>query len=285
MLKQSTSASLDKYYTKPSIAEACYKTMASFINEKDPFFIEPSAGNGSFIQWLPKNHLAFDIKPESADIIEMDFLGPDLIKSIPVRDVIVIGNPPFGSRSDLAIKFLNRSLDISDLVGFILPISFRKWSIQSKVVNGAHLIWDETLPDYSFLLDGKDYDARCCFQIWSMPSHSIDLEPIDLRLRSKPTTSHPDFELYQYNCTVEAQKYFGYKWDVAIPRQGFCDYSIRALSEKDCDRKKQWIFIKTKNKEVLDRILSIDYDKLSKQNIGTPGFGKADLIKEYARHI
>lgn len=268
---------LDKYYTKPDIAKQCYELLVQH-SKPEATFLEPSAGNGSFLQWLPKDSLAFDIAPERSDIIEMDFLGEDLIKHISGKDVTVIGNPPFGSRSSLAIQFLNRALDISDLVGFILPVSFRKWGTQSKINKNAHLIYDETLPESAFLLDGKDYNARCCFQIWSMKDTNIDF-----RIPSKPETTHPDFILYQYNCTESAEKYFDLDWDVAIPRQGFCDYSIRALSEKDCDRKKQWMLIKAKDKEILDKMLSINYDELSKQNIGIPGFGKVDLIRIYSR--
>ena len=35
------------------------------------------------------------------------------------------------------------------------------------------------------------------------------------------------------------------------------------------------------NKAVLKRLLSLDFVKLSKKNIGTPGFGKADVVNEY----
>jgi hypothetical protein len=273
------STMLDKYYTKPDIAKKCYDLLSQHSNPGN-ILLEPSAGNGAFLPWLPKDYLAFDIAPEGSNIIEMDFLGPDLIKYISGKAITVIGNPPFGQRSYLAIKFLNRALEISNLVGFILPISFRKWGIQSKISKNACLIYDQALPDNAFLLDGKDYDARCCFQIWT-----TDLSNCysNLRITSRPAISHPDFILYQYNCTESAKKYFDLDWDVAIPRQGFCDYSIRALSEKECDRKRQWMLIKAKGKEILNKILSIDYDALSRGNIGIPGYGKADLVKTYSK--
>ena len=45
--------------------------------------------------------------------------------------------------------------------------------------------------------------------------------------------------------------------------------------------KKQWIFFKAKDKETLEKLKSIDFEKLSKKNIGIPGFGKADVVQEF----
>lgn len=65
---------LDKFYTKPDIAEQC----VSFLKEKLPLigketYLEPSAGDGSFLAYLPR-YAAIDIKPEGPNIQEADFL-------------------------------------------------------------------------------------------------------------------------------------------------------------------------------------------------------------------
>lgn len=41
------------------------------------------------------------------------------------------------------------------------------------------------------------------------------------------------------------------------------------------------MFIKAKDEIILERLLKIDFEKLSKKNTTIPGFGKADLVKEY----
>lgn len=275
--------SLDKYYTKSDIAGKCFgalKAHVEFIDISNVTYFEPSAGNGAFSKILPAGSIAIDLLPETESVIKMDYLNGPVSSLTGNKTIIVIGNPPFGKKAKLAIEFLNKSLSISVMVGFIVPVQFRKWSVQSKINNKARLIYDHLLPKNSFLLEGKNYDIGCCFQIWTTDlSDSFS----DLRIDSKPPTAHPDFEVYQYNRTVEAEKYFDYEWDFAVPRQGYYDYNIKAYNAKDCDRKLQWIFFKAKNNESLKRLLNIDYNKLSNKNIGTPGFGKADLIGEYNR--
>lgn len=199
------------------------------------------------------------------------------------KQIVFIGNPPFGKKSKLAIDFLNTALSYSNIVGFILPIQFKKWSVQSKIKKDAKLIFEQNLPENAFEFNGKDYKVRCCFQIWILESFSHTLN--DLRIKSKPKTYHEDFEMYQFNRTKEAEKYFDYNWDFAVPRQGYLDYTFKSYSKNECNFKYQWIFFKAKNDTVLERLKNIDFVKLSKKNTGIPGFGKADVIEEYENLI
>ena len=279
-------SSLDKYYTKEPIAIRCFTLLKEALLElglriDNILFIEPSAGNGIFLNVIKKNVIGFDISPDKNEnfiIHQNDFLSGD-ISSFFSNDmiVVIIGNPPFGKKAKLAIDFLNKSFEYSDVVAFILPIQFRKWSVQSKIIHSACLIIDETLPESSFDYMGKDYSVRCCFQIWT----NLSNEYTDLRIKRKPSVNHKDFVMYQFNRTKEAEKFFDYEWDFAIPRQGFNDYSFKAYRAEDCDRKKQWIFFKAGNSEALNNLLTLDYEKLSRKNSTTPGFGKADVIQEY----
>jgi len=68
----------DKFYTKPSVAQLCVSAFVSNIEiKKQDLIIEPSAGNGSFIQSLKaidcdKNFI--DIMPENNQIQKINFL-------------------------------------------------------------------------------------------------------------------------------------------------------------------------------------------------------------------
>ena len=42
----------------------------------------------------------------------------------------IIGNPPFGRQSSLAIKFIKKSCEFCDSISFILPKSFKKDSLK-----------------------------------------------------------------------------------------------------------------------------------------------------------
>ncbi len=282
---------LDKYYTKQSVADQCYAAMKDFIiragkSTSDLLFIEPSAGSGVFLNAIEEMKLGFDIAPtkESQFIIEQnDFLNDDMLDLLSTqqkkKQLVFIGNPPFGTKAKLAIEFTNKSLEYSNIVGFIVPVQFRKWSVQSKINPNARLVLDLDLQENAFEFMGKDYKVRCCFQVWILDSFSTQFA--DLRLGQKPDTNHPDFEMYQYNRTEQAKKFFDYDWDFAVPRQGYQNYSTKAYSKEECDMKQQWIFFKAKNKKILRKLLSLDFDKLSRKNIGIPGFGKADVVQEY----
>jgi len=225
---------------------------------------------------MPENRVSFDLSPELSEIIQLDFLKDDIKPHLPTNPIF-LGNPPFGKKSKLAIAFVNKCLDYSDCVGFIVPIQFRKWSVQSKINKEAKLILDLDLEENAFELNGKDYGVRCCFQVWCLDSFSKNK---NLRERT-PIVEHSDFKMYQYNRTSQALKYFDYDWDFAVIRQGYHDYTKKAFSKEECDKKQQWIFFKAKNKRVLGRLLNLNFVKLSKLNTSIPGFGKADVIKEY----
>lgn len=71
------------------------------------------------------------------------------------KDIIFVGNPPFGVQGNLSIAFVNHCLELGRAVWFILPPTFRKESYLSKIPHG--MIGRVVLPescDYS-LPDGE----------------------------------------------------------------------------------------------------------------------------------
>jgi len=161
----------DKYYTKENIVEKCKIKIKEFINIKEnDLIIEPSAGNGSFIKLikeLSKNYKFYDLIPENNNIIKQDFLLLDTTEIIkPYNKIHIIGNPPFGRQSSLAIKFIKKCCCFSNTISFILPKSFKKESNKSKFDTFFHLIYEEDLPKNSFSVGGEDCDVPCLFQIW-----------------------------------------------------------------------------------------------------------------------
>lgn len=157
---------LDQFFTKKDLAIRYLNILKEYLianNIQQNRWLEPSAGSGSFFNLLPKeDRLGIDISPKIPEVIDSDFLKYNLIE----KDYITIGNPPFGKNSSLAIKFFNKCSLHSKVVAFIVPKTFKKHSVISKLDDNFHLELSEDVPDYGFELEGKSYNVPCVFQIW-----------------------------------------------------------------------------------------------------------------------
>lgn len=166
---------IDKYYTSEEIVELCKDRINNRLNiESHDFVIEPSAGDGAFIpllQDLNCPYKMYDIHPAHSDIIQEDFLNitkKDIIECVDhfSGKIHIIGNPPFGRQSSLAIKFIKHAASFCDTISFILPKSFQKESMIQKIPRFFHCIFNENLPSNGFLYNGQSYNVPCVFQIW-----------------------------------------------------------------------------------------------------------------------
>lgn len=162
---------IDKFYTKRDVVNFCKEMInKNIIIHDDDLVIEPSAGNGSFIdaiRGISKNYRFFDIAPEDNLIEQMDYLNFAHEKTISkYKKIHIIGNPPFGRQSSMAIKFIKKSCAFCNTVSFILPKSFKKASMQKYFPLNFHLKYQGDLPKNAFLMNNKEYDVPCVFQIW-----------------------------------------------------------------------------------------------------------------------
>jgi hypothetical protein len=196
---------IDKYYTKQSIVDLCIIHISNYINidSQNDLIIEPSAGSGAFItgiKSLSSKFLFFDLIPENEQIIQQDYLKLDgaKLREITVPNKIhVIGNPPFGRQSSLAIKFIKKSSTFADTISLILPKSFKKESLKKAYPLDFHLVFQLDLPKNSFLVDGIEYDVPCVFQIWEKRDTNRDLEAIlePIHFKFVKQTQDPDISV------------------------------------------------------------------------------------------
>lgn len=177
IMKSNSKNYFDEYFTKPEISERLYKKTCEIISKYENInkytWIEPSVGDGSFYKLLPKNKIGIDIKETKYDTILSNYLNYEL----PEKPLIVIGNPPFGHRGVLALKFIEHS-EKAEFVAFILPMFFQslgKGSIRYRVKNFG-LLYEEVLPENSFYIGNKEKDIKCCFQIWSKNYNNLKKE-------------------------------------------------------------------------------------------------------------
>ena len=162
----------DQFYTPTETALACFnrfKTILKSKNESDAeyTYIEPSAGDGSFLKVLPKDRtIALDIDPKAEGIEIADYLEWQPPTN---QKYIVFGNPPFGLRGQLALKFINHSAQFADYVCFILPQLFESdgKGVPRKRVTGYNLIHSEKLDTEFYEPSKKSVKVNCIFQVWS----------------------------------------------------------------------------------------------------------------------
>ena len=151
----------DKFYTIESVVKQCIGLIDFKLYKK---IIEPSAGNGAFLKYLPKdNSFGYDIEPEQSDIAKQDWFKfyDDL------TDCLVVGNPPFGKRNSLSKQFIKHAISLNtQTIAFILPDVYYKHTLQSVFPKEYRLINSYKLPKNSFTINGESFNLPCTFFIW-----------------------------------------------------------------------------------------------------------------------
>lgn len=281
------SKDLDKFYTHPDIAKKFVDIIDNIFPLKNfDLILEPSAGNGNILQYLPENSIGLDIEPEAENIIKQDFFEyhspyDPIFNNIKIA---CIGNPPFGSgyMNPLAKAFFNHAATFSDLIAFIVPAKWNSsWKVQFQLDTNFGLYYSEVLPKNSFLLDEKPYNVPCCMQIWSK-SNPNNLE--NLRITQRPPTKHKDFDMFltcdnvpklpQVREQIRNQEY----WEFALKYWGqirVCDFN-----EVSPDTTTHYLF-KSKKEYVRSIFEKIDWSQYV-SNMGAPNVGgKSLVVKAY----
>ena len=164
LTQNSNKLHLDKYYTSDETAQYCIDKAREILkNEKVTEVIEPSAGNGAFSKKI-KRCIAYDLEPEDDSIIKQDFLE----LNIPYKEGrLFIGNPPYGSRLNLAKAFCNKAFELGDYVAYILPISQLN---NTQTIYKFDLIYSEDLKEQNY----SDRKIHCCFNIYKRPKNGLN---------------------------------------------------------------------------------------------------------------
>ena len=275
----------DKFYTHPKIAKKFVDTVNKYASlEKFDLVVEPSAGSGNILQYLPSNAIGMDIEPEGDNILQQDFFAYEspyhpLTNNIKIATVT---NPPFGSgyMNPLAKGFFNHAATFSELIAFIVPAKWQtSWKVQFQLNKSFGLYYSELLPKNSFVLNGEEYDVPCCMQVWSKISLGKDI-----RIRERPPTKHSDFEMF-LTCdnvpglpAVREQIKKKEYWDFALKywgKIGVCDFDT-----VDPKTTTHYLF-KARKDYVRDIFEQIDWSKYV-SNMGAPNVGgKSLVVKAY----
>lgn len=262
---------LDKFYTKPDIAQKC---IAQIDWSNWDLVIEPSAGNGSFFKQIPVSQkVGLDIKPDDESITVCDFF--DYSPPSDKTNILVIGNPPFGKVSSLAVKFFNHAAQWSKCIAFIIPRTFRRVSIQNKLNLQFHLVHDEDIPMKPCSFE-PPMSVKCCFQIWErrdIPRNIIKL----------PTT-HKDWNFLQLGpIGVDGQPTPPIGADFALRAYGGSCGTIERYNLGEL-RPKSWHWIKSNIdiNTLIDRFNTLDYS-VSEDTARQNSIGRSELVSLYSQ--
>lgn len=255
MTKKRNAGNLDKFYTNQGIVNHILKTLN--LDEYETI-IEPSAGDGSFSSKIEKC-IAYDISPESQNIIKADFLELELDTN--PSTTLILGNPPFGKQSSLALKFIKKSCLHADTVAFILPKSFKKKSYKDRIPLTHTCIFEEDLPNNAFLVNGEEYAVPTVFQIW---------KKLELPRIKEPKKTTEDFIF----CKKSENP------DIAIRRVGW--YAGKVFESID-QTVSSFYFIKCKKskKEIITLLSSISWDNIKNNTVGIKSISKGEIIEKY----
>lgn len=257
----------DQFFTPTKTAKYCFSVFKKILanyeeNANDYIFIEPSAGNGSFLNVLPSSTIALDIEPKHERIKKQDYLTWSPKNKN--KKYIVFGNPPFGLRGHLALKFINHSYDFADYVGFILPQLFESdgKGVPRKRVKGYNLIHSEKLNTNFNDPTGNKIKINCIFQVWSK-YHDIDKYKLG---NTKKNDVLKVFSLSDGGTpSTTRNKNMWYECDVYLPSTCYGKENMKYyLSFDDLPKRKGYgiVFIKNK-KENMIKFKSIDWSKVA----------------------
>jgi len=162
---------LEQYYTPTALARELVVELKQLIPDfQKRSFLEPAGGNGSFIEALLSQGAvsiqSVDTHPLHPAVKKKDFLTFQT-KS---HDLVTVSNPPFGRNNALSIPFFNHSAQFSTHIAFLVPRSWRKWSVQNRLEQNFHLVYDRDVDLIYVNSKGeplaKSNELRTCFQVW-----------------------------------------------------------------------------------------------------------------------
>lgn len=266
---QFKSSQKDQFFTPVDIAKKCYEKFIEItkINTNtisDYTFIEPSAGDGSFLKALPPNSksIGLDIEPRYKDVIKHDYLlwKPNQEEN---TKYIVIGNPPFGLRGHTALNFINHSYEFADYVAFILPQLFEsdgKGSPRKRVYK-YNLIYSEKVSGLYHTPDKNLVDINGVFQIWS--KHTSNDE---FKIKSNDNDKIKVYSLSDGGtvATTRNKKMLN-KCDIYLPSTCFGKEAMKLYSSfEDLPNRKGYGIVFLKDKEnMIKKSKEIDWSKIS----------------------
>lgn len=259
---------LDQFYTVPKVAKECFEYLKSKLPEDVPWrFLEPSAGTGAFYQLLPaRRRLGVDLDPKFKGVKKRDFLKEFSVKSgrASPHKWVVVGNPPFGKNASLAVDFFNKAATFAEFIAFIVPLTFRKTSLQKRLARNFELIGERVLELDSFEFEGEPYAVPCCFQIWKRSDKP--------RVHIDTPLTHKDFEF----CKDPEDADFAFRRVGGLAGKVIRDIGNYSPASH--------YFVRSNigKRKLIQRLEKIDWGTVKGNTAGNPSISKREMVAAYS---
>lgn len=253
---------LDQFYTRREVAASCCTLVRQHVDGQSGewLWVEPSAGDGAFVDVMPFPQVALDIAPKRGDISRCDFMTWHPGTSD--RRIAVIGNPPFGKNSSLARRFFDHAALFADVIAFILPRTFQKEGFVNRLNRQMHMVHESILDEQSFVFGGEDYAVPTVFQIWERRAEE---RPLIQRV-----CRHEHFSFASPNTA-----------DFAFQRVGARAGLVSHEGLRKSPQSHYFIKSHIGADQLFARLSGIDWNAVKWRTAGNPSIGKAELVASY----
>lgn len=236
----------EQFYTPPSVArDVVAEVLDAWPDSARRPWLEPAGGTGAFVTaaWAAgiRRVVSVDIEPHHPAVSRGDFL----VDPLALRGAVAVGNPPFGRNNALSVRFFNKAADYCDFIAFIVPRSWRKWSVVNRLDRRFHLLADRDLAINYVDVAGHDAYAknnlRTCVQLW------------ERRSTLRPLVTVDDRGVIE-RCRVEAA-------DVALTIFGYGCGTISTDFPRRCVTTQ--MYLRLRHPRALEALRNVDYSRFS----------------------
>lgn len=198
----------EQFYTPITLAHTLVEKVEAVLGSlQGKSVLEPAGGTGSFVEAAfakgAKEVISFDIEPLHEKVVLGSFLEQELTQ----QNLITISNPPFGRNNSLSIPFFNHAARVSDAICFIVPRSWRKWSVTNRLDLNFELKSDQDIDvdyvDSSGELISDKSRLATCFQIWKKtqtPRVPVKITDMGVIEKISPELADVSMTIFGYGC-------------------------------------------------------------------------------------
>lgn len=198
----------EQFYTPIALAHTLVTNVETVLGSlQGKAVLEPAGGTGSFVEAAlskgAKQVISFDIEPLHEKVVLGSFLDQELTQ----QNLITISNPPFGRNNSLSIPFFNHAARVSDAICFIVPRSWRKWSVTNRLDLNFELVSDQDIDidyvDSSGELISDKSRLTTCFQIWkrtTTPRVPVKITDMGVIQKVSPELADVSMTIFGYGC-------------------------------------------------------------------------------------